>query len=284
MSRRLTGPLVGVLVGALAVVSGFVAWPLLGDLAARTAVLPDPERLDVVVVPHSGDEFSAWSLVEDDPTSYKVFVLLTGSDRDVGGWVTRFRDLARVDETLPTGLTEVARLAPFPDEGGAVCRRDTPAAECRARRTPRVWTGERGALVAFDLGAEGLTRREVLWAVRTVKRNREALSLDTTLRPGTLIGAAFANTRYACVRFEDADHLAVHQALFDTDLHFDEQLAPTCAGDPDAGRSATVSARSTAAFLDGGGLRVHGGVARVGREGQRRVFHTEQSFWVRFQH
>lgn len=260
------------------------AWSALGGLAGRTAVLPDPERMDVVVVPHPGDEFQAWSLVEDDPTSYKVFVLTDdGSGRALDAWVDRFGRLGQVDETLPTDLRGLGRRGPFPDDHGAVCRPDDRPAPCRTMRNPRVWVDDdgRGALVAFGVGAGGLTRREVLWTVRTVKRNREALGIEPALRPGSLIGAAFANRGYGCARFTDPDHLAVHEALFHTDLHFTEQLAPTCADDPDASRSSTVSARSTAVFF-GHGLRVHGAPATLSRKGQRHPFHTGQTFWVRF--
>jgi hypothetical protein len=286
MTRRALKPLALLAAVAVAVPGALWAWPLIGELAARTAVLPEPEQFDIVVVPHPGDELQAWSLVQHDETSYKIFVLLTrGSGRRLDGWVDRFRQLGRIDETLPTDLERVDGVRSLPDDRGLIYPTDAVTRACTRTRTPAVWADRdgRGALVALDFGADGLAPREVLWAVQVIKHNREPLGMRTGMRPGSLIAAAFSNRSYGCARSGDDDHRAVHEALYETDLHMARQLAPTCAGDPDATVTGVVSEEATSVFVGGDTRpRVHGRAVAVDRSGQRRPFHTHQTFWERF--
>lgn len=274
----------------VAVPAALWAWPKVGALAAHTSVPPAPTAMDIVLVPHPGDEFQALSLVADDPSAYTVYVLLTRGEEsrgaNLGTWVEQLDRHGRVDESLPAHLEPLGERGPFPDEHNIVCRTDRGEDDCTAVQTAEVWTDAeaRGAVVAFDLGERDLTRGEVTWAIQTVKGNREALGIDTRVPVRGLVGAAFANTSYDCVRFEDPDHVAVHKALYDNNYFVAYQTAPTCADDPDAGRSGVVSdAAVDVAFPGSDGKatwRIHGSFPTVDERGQRRPFHTHQEFWV----
>lgn len=285
--------------------AGWFTWPLIGDLAAHTAVLPTPTRVDYIVVPHPGDEFQAWSLIEDDPTSYKVFILATRGEESsscepgahrrawqprleppadpvprgrwtascekaaLGSWVRFFTEQARSDPTLPSALRHTGSVRSLPDDAGRVCRKDGDK-PCRTNTSAEVWVDEvgRGALVAFDLGHGDLTRLEVAWAVRTVRQHRAELGLDISLSNGGLIGAAFANRAYDCVEHTDPDHRAVHEALYETDFNLGFQAAATCADDPDVAWSRVVSpASADAAFA-------------VAEDGTRTGSHTAAYGWM----
>lgn len=279
------------LVAAVAVPAAMWAWPKVGVLAAHTAALPAPTQMDIVLVPHPGDEFQALSLIADDPSSYKVFVLLTRGEESKGGeldtWVEQLGLHGRVDESLPSDLEPLGERGPFPDERNTVCRTDRGEDACTAVQTAEVWTDAegRGAVVAFDLGDGDLTRGEVTWAIQTTKANREALGIDARVPVRGLVGAAFANTSYDCVGFEDPDHVAVHKALYNNNYFVDYQAAPTCADDPDAARSGVVSDAAVNVAFPGANdgratRRIHGTFPKVDDRGQRRLFHTHQEFWV----
>jgi hypothetical protein len=291
MKAAVRGILAVALTAAVAVPAAIWAYPKVGALAAHTVALPAPTRTDIVLVPHPGDEFQALSLVQDDPSSYKVFVLLTHGEESKGGGldalVERLGHHGRVDESLPSDLEPLGTRGPFLDETNVVCSTAGEADDCTAVRTAEVWAGDRGALVAFDLGDGDLTRREVAWAYRTVKFNREQLGLEPGPVIGSLVGAAFANRAYDCVPFDDPDHRVVHEVLYEIDFGVERQVAPTCADDPDATISRVVAdAHVDVAFPaanDGRATtRVHGTFPTVDEEGQRRVFHTHQEFWERY--
>jgi hypothetical protein len=316
-------------VGFVALVAAAVLWPFLGKVARNSAVEPAPTSIDYIVVPHPDDEFQAWSLIGHDDSTYKIFILATRGEEtgfcEPGGyrkglqsglepapepvprgkwtrsceaarlssWVGYFEQMAGHDPTLPQDLRRRPTAGPFPVDAGPMCRYDG-SDECISDTTAEVWVDEagRGALVAFNLGDGDLTRREVSWAVRMVRANREALGLEK-LPNGDVIGASFANRSYDCFSYPHPDHRAVHEALHDVDFGMGDQIAPTCGDDPEASRSAVVSDTSAEAAFeigpDGERLGAHtkhyGWLAnpyyRLDRQAQRQLFHTHQHFWVR---
>jgi hypothetical protein len=304
-------------------------WPFLGNVARDTAVDPKPTSTDYIVVPHPDDEFQAWSLLERDASTYKIFILATRGEETgfcepagyrrglqaavepapdpvpqgkwtdscesarLSSWVGYFDNMAKADTTLPQDLQRRATQGPFPVPAGQMCRYDG-SDDCISDTTAEVWVDEagRGALVAFNLGDGDLTRREVAWAVRTVRANRAQLGLEL-LPNGDVIGASFANRSYDCYSYPHPDHRAVHEALHDVDFEMGRQIAPTCADDPEASRGEVVSEASARAAFEigkdgerlGAHTRHYGWLAnpyyKLDRKGQRQLFHTHQHFWVR---
>lgn len=294
-----------------------------------------PTSVSYVVSPHPDDEFQGWSLVEDSPANYKIFIVLTEGEEtgfctpdtyvEIGydepferpadpvptgrwtqscstarltSWVRYFKGMSATDPTLPGALTDLGERGPFAATGTTVCRRDRGNDDtCDAfDRTARVWRDSqgRGALVAFNLGDGDLTTDEVVWAVQTVRDNRGALGLNSTLPEHNIIGATFSNRTYPnCVVYDHADHYSVHSALYNHDFGVNYQAGATCRSDPDADRFETVTPSSVdAAFDMNGNYRVgahnnnygwlHSGSYPVDRDGQGSLFHSEQSFWTRY--
>ena len=303
MSPRLL--VTAALAGLVALVLGAVAWALIGDAARHTAVVPDPTQIDYVVVPHPDDEFQAWSLLERDDSTYKVFILLTrgeqtafcepgayaaGWQRDLEppaeprprgrwtpscerarltSWVSFFAEQAKSDKTLPGDLRPTGTSDALPAPRGLVCRQDQDDT-CVVDTTAEVWldAAGRGALVALNLGDGDLTPREVAWAVRTVRKHRHGLGIDVRLSKGGLIGASFANSTYDCFEYPHPDHLAVHEALYEIDFNMAYQAGATCADDPDVAWSRIVSPRSAAAAFS------------VDQDGTRTGAHTASYGWL----
>lgn len=208
-------------------------------LAAATACTSsggsavEPTQVAYVVSPHPDDEFQAWSLVEDSPDTYTVFIMLTQGEETrfcepdtyaaegydepheppaepeprgrwtescstarLASWVAYTEDMAATDPSLPGDLGESTTAGPFPASGTTICRDDRDTKHCGAeQRTAQVWldSQDRGALVSFDLGDGDLSADEVVWALETVRDHREDLGLDTELPESGIIGAAFAN-------------------------------------------------------------------------------------------
>jgi len=227
-----------------------------------------PREVTYIVVPHPDDEFQAWSLIEDTPDQYKVFLVLTNGEQtqycEPGGYAASYQPgleaaadpipdgrngekcgearahslidyisgMAKTDPTIPGDFAAPAVAGPFPAEAGTVCRRDGP--DCTVEdHDAQVWVDRqgRGAVVMLDLGDGDLTADEVRWGVSTVVANRESLGLEHTLPNGGIFGS-FANSRYDCFSYPHPDHVAVHDALWSTNFNAGPQLAATCADDP----------------------------------------------------
>lgn len=195
-----------------------------------------PASVDYIVSPHPDDEFQGWSLVEDSPSTYQVFIVLTHGEETgfcrprayaedgldapferpadpepqgrwtpscerarLGSWLAFMEDMSAHDPSLPGRLKDLGTKGPFPGGGAQVCRRDRDERACgEGARSVRVWQDERGrgALVAFDLGDGDLSAEEVVWAVDTVRRHREDLGLPADLPEGDLVGASFSNLEH----------------------------------------------------------------------------------------
>lgn len=227
-----------------------------------------PRAVTYTVVPHPDDEFQTWSLIEDTPDQYKVFVVMTQGEQTQycdaeqyalgyqagleapasplpdGRWGPRcaeartnslidyISDMSQTDITIPGDFGAPTTVGPFPAEPGTVCRADGPV--CTSEdHSAQVWVDRqgRGAVVMLNLGDGDLTADEVRWGVATVIANRQVLGLDTVLPNGGIFGS-FANSRYDCFSYPHPDHIAVHDALWSTDFGAGPQLAATCEDDP----------------------------------------------------
>jgi hypothetical protein len=273
--------------------------------------------MTVIVVPHPDDEFQTWSLVENTPNEYKVFVVLTHGEEtqfcDPDGYRrglqaglepiptptpegkrtlsceqarmsslrNYLRHMMESDPTIPGRFGAERMSAVLPLAGTAVCRDDNGVAACSdqlRRATTWVDTEGRGAIVSFNLGDGDLTSAEATWALRRVVDSRDQLGLDTGLPIRAMIGA-FANSDSGCYPYPHPDHVAVHDALWRTEYGPWPRLAATCHLDPAAELTARVTDRSAQAAFEiaSDGARVG---AHVGSYGWLHDTHYPLSHWM----
>ena len=322
VARALTmirvGRRVGVRIGVAAAVVG-----LFGSACASS-----PDKLSYIAVPHPDDEMQAWSLIQDSPDIYKVFIVMTkgeqtgfcdspGFDEGTGEappfpwprgkWTpsceaarqNSFFDfmtgMASRDNGLPSSFAFEGVKGPFDSLGHAICRHDEGG--CISDLTAEVWTSSAAAVVWFNLGDGDLTTEEVEWAIATVRDNRSALGIDSSLPDHNLIGASFWNIGHRdCFIYEHDDHYAVQEALWRTDFGVGHQLGASCQSDPDVSRDEQVSQRLfDAAFETAEWVRVGQHVVHYGwlwsdhpgywagdYTGQDELFHRRQWFWVQY--
>lgn len=260
-----------------------------GTLIPSTAAQATGEtQMSYILVPHPDDEFQAWSLIENAPSNYKVFVVATRGEATqfcdptiyplgyqpgygevasapspTGKWtpscvtarqnsmVGYLTQMSAADPTIPGSFGPMTTYGPFPGGTTAICRTVAGTPTCgAAERTVDVWVDSlgRGAIVNFNLGDGDLTSPEATWALNTVINNRAALGINSTLPNYNALGA-FSNTAYSCFSYAHPDHKAVHTALWNNSFGLVYRAAATCASDPDQSRAQTVTPSSvTAAF------------------------------------
>jgi len=325
---------------------GFVVAGLL--LSACSSGLNRLSSVSYIVVPHPDDEMQAWSLIEDTPDTYKVFIMLTRGEQTAycgspgldegtgeaaptpwpqGRWtasceearVNSFFDfisgMAGNEQGLPAAFDELGAQGPFGANGATICRFDDN--DCIEDRSALVWSSSLATVVWFNLGDGDLTAEEAAWAIAAVRDNQAVLGIDAViegLQPGDvqvpeeqqgdgrpaerqLIGASYWNSSHpGCFVYEHADHLAVREALWNTDFGLGEQIVATCGSDPEASLSAEVTqARFDDAFEISGTERIGAHVVYYGwlwsdspgywagdHTGQDELFHRRQAFWVRY--
>jgi len=258
-----------------------------------SACSSDVSSVSYIVVPHPDDEMQAWSLIEDTPDTYKVFIMLTkgeqtafcvspGFDEATGeappypvpagrfssecetarqnSFFEFMTSMAESDSGLPSSFEHEGVKGPFHSLGYEICRHDDldDDVDCVVDLTAEVWTSPQAAVVWFNLGDGDLTANEVVWAITTVQENQAALGIDSALPPTSVIGASFWNATHPdCFIYEHDDHWAVHAALLHIDFGAGPQMVATCRTDPEASRSAEVSLPSfDAAFATSSGTRI----------------------------
>ena len=266
-------------------------------------------RIVYVVVPHPDDELEAWSLLEDRPDQYPVFVLCTHGEQTVYAdgqghspelgertpqpqpWGGRGSPTVRAQrlDSFTAFLDGVAALDAHLDaalvDHGVLDDGPSPF---------RLAVGERSARVVFDGGDGRLTPEFVTAALQRARALRET-HLPVQEEAG-VVGAAYWSTSPGSVRYVHPDHRAVHAALWHTDQGLPgPQLCRTARTDPDAVLTAGVSPGTYAALMgiapDGRrtGLfqAVYGWLAPpqgwpAGETDATAVFSRQQSFWRRF--
>lgn len=314
------------LTAVTALLASCTATPGSGDESTR--VPSEIDAVSYVAIPHPDDEMQAWSLIENTPDTFKVFVIFTrgeataycaepAHDPRTGelppvplpegkhspsceaarkeaffGFLTAMAD---DDPSLPASFVYEGVQGPFDRRGYRLCRFDGD--DCVSDRTAEVYSSSRGSIAWFNLGDADLTAEEVEWALTTVRDNAAAFGIDTSLESRSLIGASYWNHSHPeCASYAHDDHRAVHEALWDTDFAVGYQAAATCAADPRASVERHVSMTSfDTAFRVSGEQRIGAHPVHYGwlaadapgywpgdYEGQDKVFHRKQSFWVRF--
>ncbi len=117
-----------------------------------------------------------------------------------------------------------------------------------------------GKLIFFDLGDGDLTKEEVQWAITKVKSNKSSFGIPT-LPDVNAIGAFRNSGVYSgCAVYNHADHVAIHQGLWNYDMDMGRQYGRTCSTDPDVaagGRTGVIpSAQQSDNIAMSGNTRV----------------------------
>lgn len=97
-----------------------------------------------------------------------------------------------------------------------------------------------GRVIFFSLGDGDLTTNEVTWALNSIKNEPWVYGLPSL--PTINVVGPFRNYKYTnCSVYNNDDHVAVHQALWNNDFGAGWQAAATCASDPDVRRTGIIS-------------------------------------------
>lgn len=297
----------------LGVAGGAVAASALGACAE---LAPDRRRLLYVVIPHPDDEFEAWSVVERSPDTYPVFVLMTHGES------TMYAD----GRGLRTDLGEVAPSPmPFAGRGSETVRRQRVGSWHRfldamtgrdaahdgeiTTRTvtggpspAQLWVGDTSARVVYDGGDGRLSPGFVVDALHHTRELRH--SELPVQQESCAVGAAYHNTSDpGSYPYPNADHGAIHEALWTTDLGLpDGQFCRTTRNDPRAAAAGRVEEVSRATYeaamrIDPDGHRVghlqtiYGwlgffepdGRMGAGDTDATTLYSRQQTFWSAFQ-
>lgn len=258
---------------------------------------PSPSNVSYVVVPHPDDEWQTWSLVENSPANYKVFIVLTKgeqtgycnpkwttvcADRRVSSLLGFLSQMSQSDATLPGDWTALGTKGEFSPLGFALSKTDGSGAYA-APRTADVYldTQNRGAVVSYDLGDGDLTKDEVTWAIKTTLAQRAALGIDTSLPSYNILGTYYNKNYPGCGLYTHGDHYSVHQSIYSVNFGVKYQAAATCKSDPETGRTdLTDVSTNTAAWGAGGAFGSHyGWLADYSLN--KVPFFSTQSFWIR---
>ena len=141
------------------------------SIAITTATFIKPNKMSYIVVPHPDDEMQAWSLIEDSPDNYQVFIVMTRGEQTsycsspghdagtgeaapdpwpTGKWTSTCEEaressfldflegMGATDDGLPTDYTYRGKKGPFGAGGITICRYDSGG--CISDRTADVWT------------------------------------------------------------------------------------------------------------------------------------------------
>lgn len=239
-----------------------------GSLTVAHARNPIHPSAPLFVSPHPDDEFQMWSLIEDRPLEYTVFVFLTRGEE------SRFCDPPAYSEALQENLGEVAAQPPPAGKGTQECiegrinatlgflsamsqtdpsipgdfgepqqfflPENTDLEMCRVDdgqrvcdetvRQVNIWhdVHDRGAVVFFHLGDGDLTPPTIEFALHSLLDSREQWGLAPELPVGAMVGAFANDGSHPCYAYPHPDHLAVHEVLWNVDFHEGPQLGATC--------------------------------------------------------
>jgi len=146
-----------------------------------------------ILAPHADDEFQVWSLVENSPANYKVFIYATRSEETgycdqlsysrgyqlgrekaaepppAGRWSTScedarlnglkgfFTQMSATDPTIPGSFGTLMSKGPFPANGTPICREDSlpPDGVCNTTGTSPKDTVDTTARVLVDSRGRG---------------------------------------------------------------------------------------------------------------------------------
>ena len=237
------------------------------------------EKIMYVVSPHPGDEFQAWSYIENTPKIHKVFLMLTKGEqsaycdkpasnklvgvkqpnpRPKGRWspscqqarINSFFNfltkMGEADPGLPSSYNDLGVKGPFLDPNNIVCRKDRDENRCLLDKTVQVWSSKQATVVWFNLGDGDLTVEEVRWAIATVLANKILFGIDNQLSDDGIVGASYYDrtTPASCSGDKHPDHLAVQNALKLSDFNIGWQASAICNADSGVLIKASVSDKS----------------------------------------
>lgn len=240
----------------------------------------------IVVIPHPDDEWQTWSLVENNPDTYKIFLLATHGEQTafcpqrwtpqcsqarLSGIVSYLTNMAKTDATIPGDLEDLGQRGPFPTQGVTLQRLDDEGLPSQhvvgGRNSAQVFRDRagRGALIVFDLGDGDLGVDELQWAIKTVIANPTRLGLPKWVMPPPRtkegdptsrlsIVSSYYNADFpTCFHYPHRDHHAVAQAVKTGTYPVAWKAGATCTDDPAVRVKKTVSATSVHAAWQGWG-------------------------------
>lgn len=195
--------------------------------------VPAKTAIDIYVLPHPDDETEVWSLVENRPDTYKVFLFLgrgesisycapaarakalrtqygelqpdpdpvyrwhpTCPQARMNSTLGVFSAMAQLDPGVPDP-DPVAKVVDLPDDGTPVrhCEGTTPIT-CTSDRTAIVHDGgDRGLVLFLALGDADTKTTEIVWGIRSVLAQRDALGIPADLPIRDIIGGYYGRSR-----------------------------------------------------------------------------------------
>ncbi len=233
----------------------------------KSSVAPNPLSVSLIVMPHPDDEMEAWSLIENSPNNYKVFVFVTrgnstGHCKTSAGLQSLQTQWGEIDPTPNTGVTwplsqdecSTLRMRSTVNFLNAMSLQDSylPSALHRVTtirlplngvRLPsgdnsaEVYDGGKyGKVIFFNLTDGTVSKPGVDWVVQSVMGNKPELGIPTNLPVYNILGPFANNIPYPrCSLYPHPDHEAVHQALYHTNFGVTGyQAGATCVTDRDA--------------------------------------------------
>lgn len=306
---------------------------VLGLSVAAPARSDELKAASIYLIPHADDEFQLWSMFEESATDFKILVVLTRGEQTQycepdawraalqeergelapvpapdGRWTTQcesartnsllgfLTQMGQSDPGIPGDFAAAKTFGPLEGDAKEFCRVDAGEPNCSAgNREVTVWLDaqDRGAVVQFNLGDGDLTAQRVTWAMHALLANRAEWDLAPEIPVRSIVGAFANDGTQPCYPYPHADHVAVHEALWNVDFGVGPQLAATCLRDSRQSITRVVrQAASEAAFgegPDGERLGAHGrnygwlhsDVYQLAFWDED-LFHRVQSFWVRF--
>lgn len=238
-----------------------------------------------VVMPHPDDEWQGWSKIAQRP-EFKVFIYATRgentgrcepgaivrttgihlpSPQPEGRWTKSCEDarinstlgflheMSQSDPTIPGDLMYVGEIGPLPAKGAKICRTDSGETACNTTDTlsANVYADRlgRGILILFNGGDGDLTAEEIKWMLLNVRDSPTLFGMRAQTVFRELVAGSFYNESYAdCFVYQHADHLALAKTVKDYDFGMGDQFLSTCASNPDADLTMSVSASSISGF------------------------------------
>ena len=238
-----------------------------------------------IVMPHPDDEWQGWSKIAQRP-EFKVFIYATRgentgrcepgtivrttgihlpSPQPEGRWTKSCEDarinstlgflhgMSESDPTIPGDLMYVGEIGPLPANGKTICRTDSSETACNTTDTlsANVYADRlgRGILILFNLGDGDLKEEEIKWMLNAVKEMPELFGMSSHTVFKEFVASSYYNDSFSsCFVYQHADHLALAKTVQNNDFGMGDQFLSTCASNPDADMTMSVSASSISGF------------------------------------
>lgn len=244
-------------------------------VAAEAAVLGVKDQIQYVAIPHPDDEFEAWSLIQNSPANYPVFILLTRGEATPACIPTPLFTLPWLDQPgelvpvpYPTGnkyvdptgtgrttcalarvnsfiqvMSRQPGLDPYLDVPAYVgaFTSGNPTSGCPVSSLNYdLYLGGLSAWAIFDLGDQDLNSCEVTWAIQSIRQVRGNV-FPLKNEYGVIAASYYNASSSSCDFYTHQDHAAVVNAVRNTNQGTPgPQWVPVCSSQGYA-RSGSIS-------------------------------------------